>query len=748
MKLAHRRSSFPLYALRPVTFAILAALLMLTTTVGDSHAQSPPPPPPAAPTGLAAASVSHDSVTLGWDDPDDASITGYLVLRRDIVNQAPGTFSTVEPNTGSAATTYVDTTVAPETRYAYRVKAINASGTSDQSNYVNVETLAAPTPSVPAQPMDLAAKSVSHDKVALTWDDPGDDTITGYQVLRRSRDGDQYGDGQGAAKFVAVVDDTGSAATTYTDTTVEARTRYVYRVKAINSEGMSERSTYLNVETPEAPEPPDKPKKTEEQQGDQQPRQSQNVTIPDTELRKVIEAALGKSRNQSITVEEMETLIHLKARSKGIESLEGLQHATNLETLSLRLNDLDGTIDLASWRELRHLDLSANDITGLQNLNDLHDLISLDVSDNEISGRLDLPFRVERVWAINNDFTSVRLRGSLKTLSMRSNQLSGEIAFHNTPNITSINLGYNNIRELTGIPRGSIVHLAAPNNRIANDPIDGTFYPNLVSVNLSFNANVSVAAGLRAPNLRTLRLEGNRGPATSNLTGAPNLVYVDISQDTRQGFSHPGAKDCRTGGTGDATPINVTGLSKLTTLKMSLNLYRDITGLSTLTSLEYLDARANCLRNLDVSGLPNLTTLRLTHNFFGSVTSASTYGGSGLNLYNLPDLESLDLYDNSIATVDLSGFPSLSTLNLRANAIAGNFSTTAPLSEGSEAVLNSLRNVPALRSLDLGTNSWDSTHEIDLTGLPALSWVNLELSYQLFCENVDVPDGVTLICQD
>ena len=247
-----RRSSFVPSRLRLVIVAMLATLVTQPATVDETHAQSSAPAPP---TGLTATSVSHNSVTLNWDDPDDSSITSYQVLRRDTVNQAPGTFSTVESNTGSAATEYTDNTVDAETRYVYRVKAINSAGTSGQSNYVNVETLAAPTPSVPAQPTGLTASSVSHGSVTLTWDDPGDISITGYQVLRRSRDGDEYGDGLGAAAFAAVIDDTGSAATTYTDTSVAARTRYVYRVKAISAGGMSERSTYLNVETPEEPAP-------------------------------------------------------------------------------------------------------------------------------------------------------------------------------------------------------------------------------------------------------------------------------------------------------------------------------------------------------------------------------------------------------------------------------------------------------------------------------------------------------------
>ena len=107
----------------------------------------------------------------------------------------------------------------------------------------------------PAAPAGLSAASVAHDSVALTWDDPGDGSITGYRVLRRSRDGDEYEDGEGAAAFVAVVDDTGSPATSHTDTSVTARTRYVYRVKAINAAGLSGRSTWLNVETPAAPPP-------------------------------------------------------------------------------------------------------------------------------------------------------------------------------------------------------------------------------------------------------------------------------------------------------------------------------------------------------------------------------------------------------------------------------------------------------------------------------------------------------------
>ena len=79
------------------------------------------------------------------------------------------------------------------------------------------DTPAVPTPEPPAAPSGLTA-AVSHDQVVLTWDDPQDDGITGYVILRRNRDTDAEG------QFTELVNDTGSAATGYTDDTVAAET--------------------------------------------------------------------------------------------------------------------------------------------------------------------------------------------------------------------------------------------------------------------------------------------------------------------------------------------------------------------------------------------------------------------------------------------------------------------------------------------------------------------------------------------
>ena len=240
----------------------------------------PVPAVPAKPRGLTTV-PSHDTVTLSWDAPNDASITGYVILRRDKTLQPRGTFFTVAPNTGTVATTYTDATVEPEKQYVYRIKAINIHGVSALSSWARGYTPAAPEQATPAEPQEtfvegddennqqdesgepqeaeeeqaterpakptgLSAEA-THDTVVLTWDNPNDDTITGYMILRRNRKTSASGE------FRELASDTGTAATTYTDDTVVAGTTYTYRIKAINGAGVSERSRWFHIDTPAAP---------------------------------------------------------------------------------------------------------------------------------------------------------------------------------------------------------------------------------------------------------------------------------------------------------------------------------------------------------------------------------------------------------------------------------------------------------------------------------------------------------------
>ena len=99
---------------------------------------------------------------------------------------------------------------------------------------------------VPGAPTGLLT-AASHESVLLMWTDPGDASITGYQVLR----------GLNAASLAVLVEDTGNASTRYTDRSVVADTSYVYAIKARNAHGLSPQSGATTATTPAAAvEPP------------------------------------------------------------------------------------------------------------------------------------------------------------------------------------------------------------------------------------------------------------------------------------------------------------------------------------------------------------------------------------------------------------------------------------------------------------------------------------------------------------
>lgn len=125
-----------------------------------------------------------------------------------------------------------------EGRQTARVWNCHASGLCG----VHLETW---LPALPKAPQNLIA-TATHESITLSWDASDDSTVTGYQILRRRPD-------DGENNLLVHVSDTGNIDTTYTDTDVQPNTRYVYRVKAINADGVSPSSNSLTVSTEPSP---------------------------------------------------------------------------------------------------------------------------------------------------------------------------------------------------------------------------------------------------------------------------------------------------------------------------------------------------------------------------------------------------------------------------------------------------------------------------------------------------------------
>ena len=109
----------------------------------------------------------------------------------------------------------------------------------------------------PAAPRNLRGAANADGTVTLSWDAPNDDTVTGYQILRRKPT-------EGENTLLVHVNDTGRTATEYTDRNVTPDVRHTYRVKAINAVGLGKQSNYVAVTPaqPAADPPPDEDEDT------------------------------------------------------------------------------------------------------------------------------------------------------------------------------------------------------------------------------------------------------------------------------------------------------------------------------------------------------------------------------------------------------------------------------------------------------------------------------------------------------
>jgi fibronectin type 3 domain-containing protein len=179
--------------------------------------------PPAAPTGLTAA-PGNAQVALNWNASSGA--TSYNVYRGTSANGEGATAI----QTGVTATSFTNTGLTNGTTYFYKVAAVNASGTSAQSNEVSVT----PTSGAPAAPTGLTA-SPGNAQAVLNWN--ASSGATSYNVYRGTS-----ANGEGATPI-----QTGVTATSFTNTGLTNGTTYFYKVAAVNASGTSAQSSEASV---------------------------------------------------------------------------------------------------------------------------------------------------------------------------------------------------------------------------------------------------------------------------------------------------------------------------------------------------------------------------------------------------------------------------------------------------------------------------------------------------------------------
>ena len=124
---------------------------------------------PAKPAGF-AATPNDGSVALSWTNPNYASITRWEYRYKT----GSGDFgSWTEVASSSASTTSASLTLANGKTYGFELRAVNATGDGAASDEATATM-------IPAAPANIAAAS-GNAKVLLSWTDPGNATITGWE---------------------------------------------------------------------------------------------------------------------------------------------------------------------------------------------------------------------------------------------------------------------------------------------------------------------------------------------------------------------------------------------------------------------------------------------------------------------------------------------------------------------------------------------------------------------------------------
>ncbi|HET6249180.1 MAG TPA: NPCBM/NEW2 domain-containing protein [Tepidisphaeraceae bacterium] len=118
-----------------------------------SQAAAPVAPvAPTAPTSLGAVATSSSQIALSWTNTTLNQTATAIDRSTDDVN-----FTTIAGNVAPTATSYTDSNLSAATQYYYRIRAVNAVGSSPNTAVVNATTLSATAaPAAPAAPVFLS----------------------------------------------------------------------------------------------------------------------------------------------------------------------------------------------------------------------------------------------------------------------------------------------------------------------------------------------------------------------------------------------------------------------------------------------------------------------------------------------------------------------------------------------------------------------------------------------------------------
>lgn len=323
------------------------------------------------------------------------------------------------------------------------------------------------------------------------------------------------------------------------------------------------------------------------------------VFIDDLALQNILIEELGPI--DAYTCEGLQQLTRISAIGKGIKSLNGLENASNLQTLVLtnneitdfspilelenltalvlRRNKISQLPNLLGLKNLKNLNISKNEIVNIDTIGDLRELKTLSIGENPITYENLLPI-VSLEKLVNLNIDSLNLSSLQQVFSL----------LYDYQNLKILNLNNNSISDLSLLPNFvSLERFTAVGNRIVNLGSFSQGFKNLKFVDLSDNRIVDIGPLFSVSSLETINIKENEIGVleSSSILGALETLNVEKNK-----ISYIG---------------DLSGFINLKSLVINNNRVSDITAFGDLSSLEQLYASNNYI--VDLSALKFLNKL-------------------------------------------------------------------------------------------------------------------------------------------
>ncbi|KGL90304.1 Immunoglobulin-like and fibronectin type III domain-containing protein 1 [Charadrius vociferus] len=187
------------------------------------------PQPPAGPIKIVESSASD--ITIQWNPPKDDGgkpVQSYIVERQQVGKSEWVTLG----ETPRSCTTFTTNKVEQDMSYYFRVRAVNAEGTSDALESDEVKAVSKASPGAPDPPEIVSA---SRDSITISWKAPrktGSSRIVGYIVQKRKK---------GTTTWLPV-NNVPLADKKLKMTNLKKGLQYEFRVAAVNAAGIGDAS--------------------------------------------------------------------------------------------------------------------------------------------------------------------------------------------------------------------------------------------------------------------------------------------------------------------------------------------------------------------------------------------------------------------------------------------------------------------------------------------------------------------------